>query len=111
HHAKQPRITAARMGHHRDLSASTKAKPQRKPSVSIVGPGRLGFAMAIALRASGYPILAFVSRRAGHARKAARLLNGPESLVRPVGVDQLDELPPSDLVLIATPDDAIEDIA
>jgi predicted short-subunit dehydrogenase-like oxidoreductase (DUF2520 family) len=82
-----------------------------KPSVAIVGPGRLGFALAVALRASGYPILAFVSRRAEHARKAARLFNRSEKLVRPLAVDQISQLPPSDLVLIATPDDAIEETA
>jgi len=90
----------------------TKAKPQgKKPSVVIVGPGRLGLALAVALRASGYPILAFVSRSAEHARKAARLFNEPEKLARPLAVDQFAQLPPSDLVLIATPDDAIEETA
>lgn len=95
----------------------TKAKSQRgKPSVAIVGPGRLGFALALGLRASGYPILAFVSRRAEHARKAARLFNGSQlnesnGLVRPLAVDQFAQLPQSDLVLIATPDDAIEETA
>jgi predicted short-subunit dehydrogenase-like oxidoreductase (DUF2520 family) len=95
----------------------TKEKPQRgRPSVVIVGPGRLGFALAVALRASGYPILAFVSRRAEHARKAARLFNGSQlnesnALVRPMVADQFAQLPPSDLILIATPDDAIEETA
>lgn len=101
------------LGYDRRLvSIMTKAKSQRgKPSVAIVGPGRLGFALAVALRASGYPILAFVSRRAEHARKAARLFNGSEKLVQALAVDQLAQLPPSDLVLIATPDDALEDTA
>jgi predicted short-subunit dehydrogenase-like oxidoreductase (DUF2520 family) len=90
----------------------TKAKSQKgKASVVIVGPGRLGFALAVALRASGYLILAFVSRHAGHARKAARLFDGSEAVVLALSVDQLAQLPPSDLVLIATPDDAIEDTA
>lgn len=90
----------------------TKAKSERgKPSVAIVGPGRLGFALAVALLESGYPILAFVSRRAEHARKAVRLFNEPEQQVRPLAADQFAELPPSELVLIATPDDAIEETA
>lgn len=90
----------------------TKAKSQgKKPSVVIVGPGRLGLALAVALRASGYPILAFVSRRAEHARKAARLFNESEKPVRSLAVDQFAQLPSSDLVLIATPDDAIEETA
>jgi predicted short-subunit dehydrogenase-like oxidoreductase (DUF2520 family) len=90
----------------------TKTKhPTRKPSVAVIGPGRLGFALAFALRKSGYPILAFVSLRAEHARKAARLFNETEKLVRPLGVDQLDQLPSTDLIIIATPDDAIEETA
>ena len=90
----------------------TKAKSQgKKPSVAIVGPGRLGLALAISLRASGYPILAFVSRHTDHARKAARLLNESERLVRPLALAEIAQLPSTDLVLITTPDDAIEETA
>ena len=77
----------------------------------IIGPGRLGLALAIALQEADYPIVAFVSRRVSHARKAARLFNETEKLVRPLGADQLTQLPQSDLIIIATPDDAIEEIA
>jgi predicted short-subunit dehydrogenase-like oxidoreductase (DUF2520 family) len=88
------------------------AKTQkRKPSVSIVGAGRLGRALALALGASGYPILAFVAHRASHARKAAELFNKSENPVRSLGANQIDQLPPSDLILITTPDDAIEEVA
>jgi predicted short-subunit dehydrogenase-like oxidoreductase (DUF2520 family) len=94
------------------IFSMTKTKPQtRKPSVAIIGPGRLGFALAVALRKSAYPILAFVSRRVEHARKAARLFNETEKLARPLGIDQLAQLPPTDLIIIATPDDAIEETA
>jgi predicted short-subunit dehydrogenase-like oxidoreductase (DUF2520 family) len=90
----------------------TKTKLQTgKPSVVIVGPGRLGLALAVALREADYPIVAFVSRRVGHARKAVRLFNETERLVRPLGIDQLTQLPPSDLIIIATPDDSIEETA
>jgi predicted short-subunit dehydrogenase-like oxidoreductase (DUF2520 family) len=90
----------------------TKTKPQpRKPSVAIIGPGRLGFALAVALRKSGYRIIAFVSRRAEHARKAARLFDETKKPVQPLGVAQLAQLPPTDLIIIATPDDAIEETA
>lgn len=77
----------------------------------IVGPGRLGFALAVALRESRYPILAFVSSRVEHARKAAHLFNGTKRLVQPLGIDQLAKLPPSDLIIIATPDDVIGETA
>jgi predicted short-subunit dehydrogenase-like oxidoreductase (DUF2520 family) len=90
----------------------TNAKTQkRKPSVSIVGAGRLGQALALAMRASGYPILAFVAHHASHARKAAELFNKSENPVRSLGANQIDQLPPSDLILITTPDDAIEEVA
>jgi predicted short-subunit dehydrogenase-like oxidoreductase (DUF2520 family) len=90
----------------------TKTKPQKgKPSVVIVGPGRLGFALAVALRESSYPIVAFVSSRAEHAKKAARVFNGTKKLVQAIGVDQLAQLPTSDLIIIATPDDVIEETA
>jgi predicted short-subunit dehydrogenase-like oxidoreductase (DUF2520 family) len=90
----------------------TKAKPQgKKPSVAILGPGRMGLALAIALRASGYPILAFVSKNAEHARKAAELFNQSEKLGRPLALAGIAQLPPADLVLITTPDDAIEETA
>src|SRR3989442_6245612 len=90
----------------------TKAKSQgKKPSVAIVGPGRLGLALAISLRASGYPILAFVARHTDHARKAARLFNQSENLVRPLALAEIARLPSTDLVLITTPDDAIEETA
>ena len=90
----------------------TKAKSQgKKPSVAIVGPGRLGLALAISLRASGYPILAFVARHTDHARKAARLFNQSEKLVRPLALAEIARLPSTDLVLITTPDDAIEETA
>lgn len=90
----------------------TNAKTQKgKASVSIVGAGRLGQALALALRASGYPILAFVARRVSHARKAAGLFNKSEKQVLSLRANQLDQLPPSDLIIITTPDDAIEDTA
>ena len=90
----------------------TKPKPQgRKPSVAILGPGRLGLALAIALRASRYPILAFVSKHADHARKAADFFGHSGKIVRPLALDEISQLPSTDLILITTPDDAIEETA
>ena len=83
-----------------------------KPAVAIVGAGRLGQALAIALQSSGYPILALVARTRRKAEKAAALVGKtlgkawPQPLA--FGVNQLAELPEADLILIATPDDAIE---
>ena len=87
-------------------------------SVAVIGAGRLGQAFAIALQSSGYSVVALVARRRQKAEKAAALLRTtfiqypgktPELLV--FGSNQLGELPDTDLVLITTPDDAIQDTA
>lgn len=88
------------------------------PSVAVIGAGRLGQAFAIALQSSGYPVVALVARSRQKAEKAAALLEktcgqGPGKS-RPkfaLGAKQLGELPETDLVLITTPDDAIQDTA
>jgi len=88
-------------------------------SVAVVGAGRLGQAFAIALQSSGYSVVALVARRRQKAEQAAALLKTtftqgpgktqPGPLV--LGANQLGELPDTDLVLISTPDDAIQDTA
>ncbi len=91
-----------------DWVADIMAKP--KPAISIIGAGRLGTALAIALTSKAYPIRAVAARRAAHARKAIALANLPSQTLA-LGADQLEQLPPSDLVLITTPDDVIADVA
>lgn len=88
-----------------------RRKPSVSPSVSIVGPGRLGLALAIALRSLGYPILAFVARHPAEARKAVRAFNKSGTPAQALGWDQLAQLPATDLILITTPDDAIAEAA
>ena len=85
-------------------------QPSKKPrpTIAIIGAGRLGQALAIALRSSGYQLLAMVARSRQKAEKTVALLAGdgkPEP--RALAANQLSELPPTDLILIATPDDAI----
>ena len=79
--------------------------------MSIIGAGRLGQALAIALQSSGYPIRALVARQRQKAEKAAALLDKTPGKskppLRPLAANQLAELPETDLILIATPDDAI----
>jgi predicted short-subunit dehydrogenase-like oxidoreductase (DUF2520 family) len=84
--------------------------PKPKPTISIIGAGRLGTALAIALTSKGYPVVAVAARRAAHARKSISL-SGLSSQTLALGADQLEQLPPSDLVLITTPDDVIAEIA
>jgi predicted short-subunit dehydrogenase-like oxidoreductase (DUF2520 family) len=85
-------------------------QPKPKPTISIIGVGRLGTALAIALTSNAYQIRAVAARRAAHARKAITLAKLPSQTLA-LGADQLEQLPPSDLVLITTPDDVIEEIA
>lgn len=84
---------------------------RRKPSISIIGPGRLGQALAIALRSLGYPILAFVARHPAGARKAVRAFDKSGTPTQALDWDQLSQLPAADLILITTPDDAIAETA
>jgi predicted short-subunit dehydrogenase-like oxidoreductase (DUF2520 family) len=80
----------------------------KKPSMAIVGSGRLGTALAIALTSLNYEVEALVARTVAHARQAAALV-GSEPLA--LSVKQLQQLPASQLLLITTPDGAILDVA
>ncbi len=82
-----------------------------KTSVAIIGAGRLGRALAIALADSGYSVRALVARRASEAQKAAELLLQTTESVQALGVRDLAKLAPTALTLITTPDDAIEQTA
>lgn len=79
-------------------------KKKTKPSLSIIGSGRLGTALAMAMSSAGYPIEAVVTRHPGRAKKAAALIGSAASALT---ANELDLLPPSRIVLIATPDDEI----
>jgi predicted short-subunit dehydrogenase-like oxidoreductase (DUF2520 family) len=88
----------------RAATASTAAA-RRKPTISIVGAGRLGTALARALASCGYTVEAVVARTSKHARRAAELIG-----TRPLALTalQLARLPSSDILFITTPDDLIE---
>lgn len=79
-------------------------RKSKKPTVSIIGSGRLGTALAMALAASHYEIEALVSRRIAHARRAAALV-GPATIA--LSEAQLEDLPASKIILITTPDGEI----
>ncbi len=79
-----------------------------KPEVSIIGTGRLGSALAIALAEEGYAMGALIARRRQSARRAAALLDVPS---RVLVLKQLADLPSPGFVLIATPDDQIPKVA
>jgi len=83
-------------------------KRKQKTQVSIVGAGRLGTALAVALTNRNYAIQSLVARRAQRARKAATLLDGnPQALA----AKQLLSLREADVFLITVPDDQIAGVA
>jgi predicted short-subunit dehydrogenase-like oxidoreductase (DUF2520 family) len=80
--------------------------PKTKPSLTIIGAGRLGTAMAIALSSVGYPIHALVSRRRARLKHSARLLDEAVSLLV---LEELRDV--GQVVLITTPDDQLSSVA
>src|ERR1051325_9611198 len=79
-----------------------------KPTISIIGAGRFGHALGLALNTAGYSIAAVVTKTAAHAKNAAASIS---LSTLPLSADQLERLPPSKIILICTPDDAIEVVA
>jgi predicted short-subunit dehydrogenase-like oxidoreductase (DUF2520 family) len=89
-----------------------------KASVSVIGTGRLGTALALALYRSGYSIVGLVAEHGRKAEKVAALLRKEKhgkgarvSTPLALSAIQLPRLPASDLILICTPDDEIEQLA
>ena len=76
----------------------------QKPTITIIGLGRLGSALAIALSKKRYPIETLVSRRRVTLEKAAAHLDAD---VRLLVVKDIQQLRPSDVTLITTPDDQL----
>lgn len=84
------------------------AKRKQKTTVSIIGAGRLGTALAVALYGRGYSIQSLVARRAQKARQAAGLLDGKPQVL---AAKQLPLLQRGDVFLITVPDDQIAGVA
>lgn len=86
----------------------TKRNTGKKPTVSLIGLGRLGTALAIALDSAGYEIISLVGRSRPKLRKASQLL-GVSS--RRLVTKELDEGPVGDLIIVSVPDDQIPTVA
>src|SRR6185369_14643578 len=95
-------------------------KRKEKPEIAIIGAGRLGTALAVALAARNYTIRALVARRVESARKSATLVGAAASSVdghatplaaKPLAAKQIGSLPQADLVFISVPDDQIASVA
>jgi predicted short-subunit dehydrogenase-like oxidoreductase (DUF2520 family) len=76
--------------------------------VSIIGAGRLGTALAIALERRGYRIRSVVARRRESARKTAALLDAKAGVF---AARKIGSLPQAALYLISVPDDQIANVA
>src|SRR5438552_8195701 len=87
-----------------------------RPSVSIIGAGRVGTALGLALKAANYRVDIVVTKHPVSARRAATLI-GPQTVG--LAETQLDRLSRSQvaffnrasLIIIATPDDVITQVA
>lgn len=94
----------------------TARQQGRKLSVSIIGAGRLGTALAIALNNSGHSIDLIVAKSAASAKRASKLSGGrglafSAHQFRRILPKHRQLLEQSSLILIATPDDVIGTIA
>jgi predicted short-subunit dehydrogenase-like oxidoreductase (DUF2520 family) len=89
------------------LTAMPKA-PTERPTVSIVGPGNLGSALAVNLSRAGYGIKFLVVRSGKRVPpETGKLARRVKAKIAFLGETPLD----SDLVWITVPDDAIADVA
>ena len=84
--------------------AIARPRKGKKPTVSIVGSGRLGTALAKALANSHYEIEAVLARRIAHARQAAALIG---SATLALSEEELETLPRSKIILVTVPDGEI----
>ncbi|HKO61997.1 MAG TPA: Rossmann-like and DUF2520 domain-containing protein [Pyrinomonadaceae bacterium] len=83
-----------------------------KPSITIIGTGRLGTALAIGLIRSGYRIVGLVAQHRRKAEKVSQLLRAENhsTTALVIAAKDLKRLPGSDVILICTPDDEIEGV-
>jgi predicted short-subunit dehydrogenase-like oxidoreductase (DUF2520 family) len=81
-----------------------KHNRQQKPALTIIGAGRLGTALAIALERQGYPIETLVGLHSSKTRKSAELLDAQP---RVLAAKEIEKIALSEITIIATPDDQI----
>ena len=72
----------------------TKRKRKQKASISIIGSGRLGTTLGVALLHHGYSVQSLVAGRVQTARKAARLL---DANIQVLAAKELHSLLPADV--------------
>lgn len=84
-----------------------------KFQVSVIGAGRMGTALGRALFGRGYTIKLVVTKHAASARHAKRVFNSEATTITQLRSSAVarDRLLGSNLLLVATPDDALEAVA
>ena len=87
---------------------NVKRNSARKPSVSLIGPGRLGISLAMALESAGYQIVSLVGRNRQKLRKTSQLLDVSCQLLV---ARELEKGRLGDLIIISVPDDQIVTVA
>src|SRR5436189_2437801 len=85
-----------------------KTRAKRQQSVAIIGAGRLGTALAIALARHHYLITTLVGTRIARTKKSAALF---DAAVRVLAEKDISKIEPADLIFVTTPDDQIESLA
>jgi predicted short-subunit dehydrogenase-like oxidoreductase (DUF2520 family) len=86
----------------------TAWKRKQKAAISIIGTGRLGTALGVALLRRGYLVQSLVGRSLQRVRGAARLLDAD---VQVLAAKELSSLRPAEVFLITVPDDQIASVA
>jgi len=90
----------------RKNSKGGKIKSLRvKKRIVIIGAGRVGTALAKALRDKDYDIVAVLSRSLESAKRCAQLCSCP------LAITDAARIPEVDIVIISVPDDAIQEVA
>lgn len=94
---------------------SRGASRPKRHSVAIIGAGRLGTALGLALKEKGHKIKLVVTHRSSTARRAAKIFGSRTLALSSLQLNQLgarqdDLLNRCSLILIATPDDRIPSI-
>jgi len=77
-----------------------------KPNLALIGAGKLGTSLALALHRKGYTVLAVADIDEGAAREAAKELGSPPATADPAAAAK-----EADLVILAVPDSAIKSVA
>jgi hypothetical protein len=71
-------------------SSAPAQKRAQRFTISIIGAGRMGTALGLALQRAGYPIQAVVAKHLLSAQRAAKLIGGGTSAL---AESQLDKAP------------------